>query len=464
MNKFLWGSATASYQCEGAWQEDGKIESMWDSYLHEKQLENGDIASDHYHRYEEDIRMMKEGGQNAYRFSLSWCRILDENEKVNEKGIEFYKSIIRCCRKYGLEPFVTLYHWDLPQYLEAKGGWLNKETVYAYERYVKVVFEYFNGDIQYWTTFNEPRWFIFNGYWIGNYPPEKKDKSLTAKGAYHVMLSNALAIRAFKEMKISGQIGIVHSYTPIDGVDESPACLQAMRFADNYCNNWVLDTAALGQIPKDMVEKLSKEGVDMSFILEEDENIIKENVVDFLGLNYYARALVKPYTTGETELIVNNKGKAGKGTSKTIIKNWFEQVMDPNSEYTEWDTEIYPKGLQDGLIRAHLKYKVPLFVTENGLGFYEDVSNGCVDDVYRISFLNDHINAILNAKELGADVRGYFVWSSFDLYSWKNGCEKRYGLVAVDFDNNLVRIPKKSYFWYKEVCESEGQSIVRKKL
>lgn len=464
MENFLWGSATASYQCEGAWQEDGKMESMWDRYLHDNNLENGDVASDHFHRYEEDIRMMKEGGQNAYRFSLSWCRILDEQENRNEKGIAFYRSLIRCCKENGLVPFVTLYHWDLPQYLEEKGGWLNKETVFAYQRFAKVVFEIFGSEVEYWTTFNEPRWFIFNGYWIGNYPPGKKDKALTAKGAYHVMLASALAIKTFKEMGMSGKIGIVHSYTPVDGVDDSPACLQAMRFADNYCNNWVLDTAALGIIPQDMVDKLVSEGVDMSFILEEDKKIIKENVVDFLGLNYYARALVKPYSSGETELIVNNKGKAGKGTSKTVIKNWFEQVMDPNSEYTEWDTEIYPKGLQDGLIRAYQKYNVPLFVTENGLGFYEDVSKGEVNDIYRISFLNDHINAILNAKETGADIRGYFVWSSFDLYSWKNGCEKRYGLVAIDFENNLVRLPKKSYFWYKEVAQTDGASIVRKKL
>lgn len=437
---------------------------MWDAYLHKHDLENGDVASNHYYRFEEDIRMMKEGGQNAYRFSLSWCRILDEKENVNEKGIEFYRSVIRCCKENGIEPFVTIYHWDLPQYLEEKGGWLNKETVYAYERYTKVVFDSFGEEVKYWTTFNEPRWFIFNGYWIGNYPPGKKDKALTARGAYRVMLANALAIRAFRERKLSGQIGIVHSYTPVDGVDESPACLKAVRFADNYCNNWVLDTAVLGEIPQDMVDKLSSEGVDISFVLEEDKNIMRENTVDFLGLNYYARALVKPYTTGETELIVNNTGRSGKGTSKTIIKNWFEQVMDPNSEYTEWDTEIYPKGLQDGLIRAYQKYKVPLIVTENGLSFYEDVSDTRIDDINRISFLKDHINALLNAKDMGADIRGYFVWSSFDLYSWKNGCAKRYGLVAVDFDHNCQRMPKKSYFWYKEVAESNGKTIVRKKL
>ena len=173
MNKeFLWGSATASYQCEGGWDLDEKAESMWDRYLHENGLENGDTASDHYHRYREDIRMMKEGGQNAYRFSLSWPRIIKDREgTVNAKGIAFYRSLIEECRRNGIEPFVTLYHWDLPQYWQAKGGWLNREVAFAFQKYCEICFREFNGMIRYWSTFNEPQWFIFCGYMQGNYPP-----------------------------------------------------------------------------------------------------------------------------------------------------------------------------------------------------------------------------------------------------------------------------------------------------
>lgn len=462
-NNFLWGGATASYQCEGAWDADDKLESNWDRYLHDNKLENGDIASDFYHHYKEDIRQMAEGGQNAFRFSLSWPRIMKEDGTVNEKGIDFYQKVIDECKKYDIEPFVTLYHWDLPQYLEDKGGWLNREICNAYRTYAETCFKAFNGQIKSWSTFNEPKWIIISGYLIGNYCPGFKDATKTSVAAYHMMLAHAMAVESFRKMNIQGQIGIVHSYTPVDGIDESEKTKVAMRYADNFMNNWVLDVVAKGEIPNDLLLALKDKGIDLSFMKEEDIKLIKGQKVDFLGLNYYARALVKPYESGETTLVVNNSGKKGKGTTVTLIKNWFEQVRDPNSEYTEWDTEIYPKGLYDGLLKAKEKYNLPIYITENGLGMYEDVKNGEVNDEYRISFMNDHINAIFNAIDDGVDVKGYFAWSSFDLYSWKNGCEKRYGLVAIDFeDKNLKRIPKKSYYWFKQVIESNGQLIKRK--
>ena len=437
---------------------------MWDHYLHEEHLENGDVASDHYHRFAEDIRMMKEGGQNAYRFSISWPRIItDESGHVNQKGLDFYHEVIRACRENGIEPFVTLYHWDLPQYLQKDGGWLNRATCDAYVRFAETVFREFNGEVSCWTTFNEPRWTIVNGYLIGNYPPGMHDGQMTAIGGYHIMLASALAVERFRSVKISGNIGIVHSYTPVEGVDSRPETLTAMRYADNFMNNWILDVAAKGEIPEDFLEALKDKGIDLSFMKPEDLDAIRRNHVDFLGLNYYARALIKPYTSGETELTVNNKGKAAKGTTTTIIKGWFEQARDPSSRYTEWDTEIYPRGLYEGLLKAWSRYHLPMYVTENGIGYYEDVSQGEVQDDWRVSFMNDHINAIMNAAEEGADVRGYFAWSSFDLYSWKNGCEKRYGLVAVDFAHGLKRTPKKSWHWYKTVAESNGDTIAREK-
>lgn len=460
--EFLWGGATASYQCEGAWDLDDKVESMWDHYLHEEGLENGDVASDHYHHFEEDIKMMAEGSQNGYRFSLSWPRIIKNREgDVNEKGIAFYKRVLQACKDNGIEPFVTLYHWDLPQYWQELGGWLNKDVCYAFEKYAKVCFDNFGEYIRNWTTFNEPKWFVMSGYLIGNYPPGHQSYEETIKVAYNVMFANALGVKTFRDGGYKGQIGIVHSFTPVNGVDDSLEAKIAMRYADNYCNNWVLDTAAKGEFPIDLLTELSKK-FDLSFITTEDLRVIKANTVDYLGLNYYSRTLVKPYTTGETILVVNNKGKDGKGQSKVILKGWFEQVLnDPNMTYTEWDTEIYPKGLQEGLIEVYERYHLPIFITENGVGVREDVTVDQVQDDYRISFMNDHINAIMNAMDRGVDVRGYFAWSSFDLYSWKNGVEKRYGLVAVDFENNLIRKPKKSYFWFKEMIESQGKIIKR---
>ncbi|MBQ1347611.1 MAG: glycoside hydrolase family 1 protein, partial [Erysipelotrichaceae bacterium] len=204
---------------------------------------------------------------------------------------------------------------------------------------------------------------------------------------------------------------------------------------------------------------LSKD-FDISFIRDEQLKIIKENTVDFLGLNYYSHILVKPYTEGETSLVVNNSGKGGKNT--VVIKGWFEQIFDmPGAVYNEWGTQIYPQGLQKGLKEVYERYHLPIYITENGIGVREDVSVSRVEDDYRISFMNDHIAAMMNAMDEGVDVRGYFAWSTFDLYSWKNGMTKRYGLVAVDED--LSRKPKKSYDWYKQIIESNGAKIIRKK-
>lgn len=455
---FLWGSASASYQCEGAYNIDGRIESIWDKYLHENNYENGDIASDHYHHFKQDIKMMKDGGQNAYRFSIAWPRILDENGNINPKGIHYYHEMIDCCKENGIEPFVTLYHWDLPQYLEDEGGWLNRNTCIAFEKYAQICFKEYGDKVTYWTTFNEPKWFVTNGYLIGNYPPGLQDGQKMIQAAYHVMLASAMAVRKFKELSLKGKIGIVHSFGPVDGIDDSPATKKAMRYADNYANNWVLDTAVFGEFPADLIEDLKDKQFDLSFINDSDLQIIKENTVDFLGLNYYARLLVKPYTTGDTCLVINNSGASKKGSSVIRIKDWFEQIMnDPNAKYTAWDTEIYPKGIHDGLLRVKDKYNLPVFITENGLGMKEDIDCTMVEDDYRIEFLKEHIEAILQAKEEGADVCGYFVWSPFDLYSWRNGVQKRYGLVAVDFENNLQRRPKKSWYWYRDWIKAQNE-------
>ncbi|MBY7141975.1 glycoside hydrolase family 1 protein [Virgibacillus sp. NKC19-3] len=462
---FLWGTATASYQCEGGWNEGGRVPSLWDVYLHENNLENGDDASDHYHKYKEDIRLMKEGGHKAYRFSIAWPRIIKNKEgEVNPEGIQFYHNVIDECLKNGIEPFVTLFHWDLPQYLEDRGGWIERDICSAFVEYARVCFEAYKDKVTFWSTFNEPRYYVFSGYKIGNYPPGLDDTQKTIQGSFYMMLANALTVKLFREMKVPGQIGIVHSYAPVSGVDNSLETKIAMRKADNFFNNWILDTAIKGEIPIDMLSILN-EKYDLSFMKEEDFEEIKQNTVDFVGLNYYARALIKPYTSGETILRINNKGKEAKGTSKVVVKDWFEQVFDnPDSTYTEWDTEIYPQGLYQGIMQAYRKYGIPIYITENGIAFYEDVPNEeSVDDQGRIHFLNEHIDAILRAAEDGADVRGYFVWSTMDIYSWKNGHEKRYGLIGVDFDNNFERKPKSSYYWYKRVCESNGATIERSK-
>lgn len=461
-NRFLWGSSTASYQCEGAWNEDGKAEGMWDMYLHENDYENGDIASDHYHHYEEDIRLLAQGNQNAYRFSLSWPRIIQNREgDINKAGIDHYNKVIDTCIRYGIEPFVTIYHYDLPQYWQEVGGWLNPDICEAYLHYAKVCFDAFHDRVIFWATFNEPKYISIHPYFIGNYPPEHHDITETATASFHVMYASALATQYFRN-HYEGSIGIVHSWNPIEGVDDTENTRTAMRHADNYYNNWVLDTAVYGEFPADLIKELS-ELCDLSFMDEKRLDIIKQNTVDWIGLNYYYRALIKPYETGETILSVNNSGKSGRHTTMTQVKGWFEQIMDPEGIFTDWDFEIIPESLERGLKEAYQKYQVPIYITENGVGCYETISS-CIQDDYRIEFMNDHIAAMLNAQECGVDVRGYFAWSTMDLYSWKNGHEKRYGLIGIDFDHKQKRLPKASYYWYRDIIKENGIGINRNRL
>lgn len=400
---------------------------------------------------------MAKGNQNAYRFSLSWPRIILNREgDVNEAGVEFYSRVVDACLEFGIEPYVTLYHWDLPQYWQDEGGWLNPAVADAYVRFARVCFDRLGDRVRYWATFNEPKWFVASGYLIGNYPPGLNDPQLAIRAAFNVMYASACCVQVFRDGRFQGEIGIVHSFSPVDGIDETLETRIAMRYADNYCNNWIMDTAAKGEIPIDLLADLNKR-YDLSFMSSRQLDVIADNTVDFLGLNYYSRTLVKPYTRGETSIVVNNTGASFKEKPRVVLKDWFEQVLDdPGMEVTAWGTEIYPDGLRRGLLDVYNRYHLPIYVTENGIGVVEEINAEPIDDEYRISFMRSHIEAIKAAMHEGADVRGYFAWSSFDLYSWKNGCEKRYGLIGVDFDRDLRRIPKKSFGWYRDFIARES--------
>jgi beta-glucosidase/6-phospho-beta-glucosidase/beta-galactosidase len=458
--KFLWGSATASYQCEGAWNEDGKGISMWDVFSHgsPQNINNvtGDVASDHYHRYEEDFKMMADSNQNSYRFSISWPRLIPEGTgPVNKKGVDFYHGMIDSMIKYGLEPNLTLYHWDLPEALQKKGGWENRETACAFADYARLCFKEYGGKVKIWTTINEPKYSTFAMYFAGNYPPNIQDGRRLIIAAYNTMFASALAIREFRGFPGIGSIGIVADYDPVYGVDNTPQTGLAKRMADNVCNNWVTDTAVKGTFPPDLVEQLAK-SYSLDFVEENDKAIFMDGRVDFLGINYYCRSLVRPYTGGDSMRAANNTGKndtsidAGGFKRLMAVKGMFEQIAPLSGNITDWGFEIFPEGMYLAMKDIQDKYgDIPVYITENGLGIREKPVDGTIDDVHRIKFLEGHIKEMLRAKKEGVNVKGYYVWSTFDLYSWVNGYEKRYGLVYVDFENNLKRIPKKSYYWYQ---------------
>lgn len=459
--KFLWGGATASYQCEGAWNEDGKGESMWDYYLHNVNTEapRGDTACDFYHHYEEDIRMMAEGGQNAFRLSISWPRIFPENmNEINQKGIDFYNLVFTCCREHNIEPFVTLYHWDLPQYLQEKGGWLNEETCYDFAKYARTCFEAFGDKVKLWTTLNEPYYSNQNMYLAGNYPPFEQNEQHFAMAVYHQLLASALATIEFRKFNNIGEIGCVCDTHPVYPLTDSPEDKEAAARADDWFNWIFLDALLKGTFPTTFTDSV-KHRIDYSFAKKEHEAIFLAGKQDFTGINYYSGASIRAYHGGETFVAHNNSGKKTekKDDSDYIvrqrIKDSFESVENPalSNEYTAWDFQIFPKGIYDQCMRIAERYgkDVPIYIAENGIGVYEKLENGTVEDDNRIYFLQRHIDWLLKAKEEGANVSGFFNWSSMDLYSWMNTLEKRYGFVYVDY-NTMKRYPKKSYYWFKD--------------
>lgn len=463
-DSFLWGSATAAYQCEGAWNIDGKGITQWDVFSHDSPLNinhvDADVSSDFYHRFEEDIKILKESNQNTFRMSISWARIMPSGiDEINEKGIQFYHRVFDCLLKNGIEPNVTLFHYDLPMALEERGGWENINTVIAFKEYARVCFKEYGNKVKLWVTVNEPVYNLMCCYGVGNYPPHIKDPKRFVRAGYYYMLASAMAVNLYRDMKLQGKIGIVHDIHPVYGINQEKECLFASRMADNVLNNWVLDPAVNGVFPNDFIEELQKH-MELDYMKEDHKQIFMKGTVDFLGINYYTRAFVKAYSEGPTCFNENNNGvrqEDGSVVKKLMnVKGMFERVEDPNGVYSDWDMEIYPDGLYDSLMIIKDKYNnIPVYITENGIGLHEHVEDGKINDDSRIEFLLSHIKAMEKAMNEGVDVRGYYVWSTFDLYSWVNGYNKRYGLVFIDFDDpTLPRIKKKSYYWYQEYIKN----------
>lgn len=459
---FLWGGATASYQCEGAWDEDGKGLGEWDVFSHESPLNlnnaTGDVSCDFYHRYKEDIDLMAEGGHNTFRFSISWARIIPEGVgEVNQKGIEFYNNVINYCLEKNIEPNVTLFHYDLPEAIAKKDGFANRETVDAFVKYAKVCFEAFGDRVKLWVTINEPKYYAYCSNMVGNYPPNHKiDFNRFFKVVYHEALATAKVCKLYHDMNLNGKIGVVHDNSNVEiAPGTSNPELIKLR-GDMFYNSLTLDTALKGYIPSSFVLMLQESNIDTSYMKFEDALAFENGKVDFLGLNVYNRFYLTDYSEGETEVFHNNLGAKSKSKEGIRIKNWFETAIDPTTKRNLWGREIYPQCMYNTLKEIKNKYgDIPVYITENGHGQYETPDeNGYVDDQDRIDMMQSYIDQMYKAMEEGCNVKGYYAWSPMDLYSWVNGYEKRYGLVRVDFGSkNLDRIPKKSYYWFKNVIE-----------
>ena len=464
-NNFLFGAASASYQVEGAWNEDGKGLSNWDvfSKIPGKTFENtnGDVAVDHYHRYKEDIALMAEMGLESYRFSISWPRIFPNGTgEVNEKGLEFYNKLIDECLKHDIVPFVTLYHWDLPQALEEKGGWKNKETVDAFVRFADTCFQSFGDRVNHWITFNEAVIFCSLGYLTGAHPPGiEGDVKGYFQTTHNVFVAHARAVELFKQNGHTGEIGITHVFNPAFSIDDAEENKFAEMHANAYTTHWFYDPILKGEYPEYVVNGLSEQGL-LPEMTEEELDVLKRTAPmnDFIGLNYYSPQRVMK---NDSALVMaggreNSTGRPGNPSFDGVYKT----VKMDDKVYTKWDWEISPEAFLAGMHMLKDRYgDVKIYITENGLGDVDPIVDGEIMDTPRIEYIEGHLRAVKHAVQQGINVAGYYAWSAIDLLSWLNGYKKQYGFIYVDHNNGLARKKKQSFHWYKEIIATRAEDL-----
>ena len=467
---FLWGSASAAYQIEGAYQTDGKGVSIWDEFVKipGKTFKgtNGETAVDHYHRFKEDIQLMKEQGLKAYRFSIAWTRVLPNGRgEVNQAGLDFYIRLVDELIAQGIEPVVTIYHWDLPQALQDEyQGFESRKLIKDFVDYATLLFNTFRGKVKHWVSLNEQNVFTSMGYQLATHPPGVKDEKRFYHANHIANLVNASIIKKFHELEMPGQIGPSFAYTPSYSLNSLPKNVVAETNAEDFLAHLWLDVYVWGEYPRPVLKYLKDHDLMFEFT-DEDRKLLHEGTADLLGINYYQTATFadNPLGHGVGQAEMNTTGK--KGTAKESgVPGLYKKVANPFVERTNWDWEIDPTGLLVGLRRLESRYRLPILITENGLGEYDKLVDGAVHDSYRIDYLKGHALAINEAIEQGVDVIGYCTWSFTDLLSWLNGYQKRYGFVYVDQDENqngtLKRLKKDSYYWYQKVIATNGNSLL----
>lgn len=457
---FLWGASTSAYQVEGAWDEDGKGLSVQDVAKHPEGTTDFKVASDFYHRYKEDVKLFAEMGLKAFRFSIAWTRILPNGTgEVNQKGIEFYNNLINELLSYNIEPIVTMYHFDLPYELEKKGGWSNRETIDAFVNYSKVLFENFGDRVNYWLTINEQNMMILFGAVLGTVDKDGKDmaKKLYQQN-HHMLLAQAKAMKLCHDMCPKAKIGPAPNISAVYPATSKPEDILA---ASNFSSirNWLyLDAAVFGRYNSVAWSYMEKKGCTPT-LKDGDMDILKEGKPDFIAFNYYSTATVA--ANDEEDKSDNSNKDQQRAFAEEGV---FRGVRNPNLSKTEFGWEIDPVGFRVTLREIYERYNLPLIVTENGLGAYDKVEEGnIINDDYRIEFLRKHIEQAKLAITDGVKLFGYCPWSAIDLVSTHEGCSKRYGFIYVNRDEfdlkDLKRIKKKSFYWYKDVIESNGEKL-----
>ncbi len=438
---FAWGVATSAYQIEGAPSEDGKGESIWDRFMQEpgRVLDggSGDVACDHYHRWEEDVALMARLGVNAYRFSVAWTRIIPEGTgPVNPAGLAFYDRLVDALLERGIEPYVTLYHWDLPQALEEDGGWRSRSTVDAFVRYAGVVSETLGDRVHNWITHNEPWVAAFAGHRDGAFAPGRADFSEALTAGHHLLLSHGRAVPRIRANSPGSSIGISLDCRPSSPATHQPDDVAAQRHFDGFRNRWFFDPVFGKGYPSDMVDAYRKRGdlsgATPSFIERGDMAEIAVPI-DFLGINYYTSLAIRAGNEESEETGVPGGAPAPEG-------------------YTEMGWPITPAALTSYLEWINEEYApATMVISENGASYSDGPDeDGVVADDRRIRYLSRHVEVVRAAAANGIPIAGYFVWSLLDNLEWTSGYTQRFGLVWVDHDTQ-ERIPKNSYRWYRDL-------------
>ncbi len=427
---FQWGVATSAYQIEGAAYEDGRGPSIWDTFSHTPGKvadgHTGDVACDHYHRLEEDLDLMAALGVDAYRFSVAWPRVQPSGRSPsNPKGLDFYDRLLDGLRARGIRPHMTLYHWDLPQPLQDKGGWGHRDTIQYFADYAEVVARRLGDRVDSISTLNEP-WVVATlGHEKGIFAPGLTDRRLAMQVSHHLLMAHGLAVKALRALVPRVQLGIVLNLAPTHPARGSAADQAKAHLEDGLLVRWYMDPLFRGCYPQDVLEHLGADGPDVK---QEELALIREPI-DFLGVNYYTRNFVHAEDPAATP-----PGELG---------------------FTDMGWEVYPQGLTELLLRLARDYSPPpLYITENGAAFIDRLEGDTVHDPKRVHYLEQHIAAVSVARQQGVDVRGYFVWSLLDNFEWAMGYRKRFGIVYVDQDTQR-RVLKDSARWYRDFIASQ---------
>jgi beta-glucosidase len=435
---FVWGAATSAYQIEGAPLADGAGPSIWQRFSHTPGRmtngDTGDVACDHYHRYKADVAIMRDLGLQAYRFSISWSRVLPEGTgRVNERGLDFYRRLVDELRANGIRPMATLYHWDLPAALDDRGGWLNRDVAEWFAEYADVAYRALDDQVEWWATLNEPWVVTDGGYLHGALAPGHCNLFETPIASHNLLRAHGRAVEAYRAVG-KHQVGLVVNLEPKYPASESIEDLAANARADAYMNRQYLDPVFCKAYPAELPEMY---GEAWPHFPASDFDTIAQPV-DFIGINYYTRAVTK--------------------ADESVMLERATRVRQNGATYTETGWEVRAQSLTDVILWFAERYgDTPVYITENGAAFYDPPKtiDGAIDDPLRVHYLREHIAAIGNAIEQGANVHGYFVWSLLDNLEWSLGFTKRFGIVHVDFDT-LERTPKKSAAFYKEVIRKGG--------